>query len=222
MYLTRYVTVQNKTILYIVGILPLHQAAHGGHVSVVKFLVAAGTAVDATKTYQDRHGITSLHLAAENGCDKTVKILLDLGAAKNAADSSGFTAMHLAAREGQRTTLEILIKSGAETHCCATHYGDALENITPLHLAAKYGHKRIVNDLLQHHCNVNVEHISGGISGITPLHVVSIEGHTSIARLLIKAGADPLLMTSAGKTPLDLAIENDYRDVARVLKRVTI
>ena len=37
-------------------------------------------------------------------------------------------------------------------------------------------------------------------------------------RLLLRAGADPLLRTSDGKTPLDLATANDHTAVVELLQ----
>lgn len=65
------------------------QAAQGGHSAIIKFLVMAGSPVDALKKCRGREDITSLHLAAENGHAKACQILVQLGAVLDASDSVG-------------------------------------------------------------------------------------------------------------------------------------
>jgi ankyrin repeat protein len=56
----------------------------------------------------------------------------------------------------------------------------------------------------------------------TPLHVAALCGQVDVARLLLENCADPSIRDREGRTPLDLARENDHEDVAKVIEEFTI
>ena len=58
--------------------------------------------------------------------------------------------------------------------------------VTPLHLAAKYGHKEIVEILIANGADINAKDDDGE----TPLHKAAWERHEEIAKFLISHGAD--------------------------------
>jgi ankyrin repeat protein len=55
-----------------------------------------------------------LLIAAENGHEKVVKVLLDSGAEKEAKEKGGRTALHIAAQKGHERIVTLLQESGAE------------------------------------------------------------------------------------------------------------
>jgi len=61
---------------------PLHLAAIGGHLEVVKLLLARGAEVGAVNT----SGVTPLHEAAYGGHQEVVRLLLAAGAQAGAVD----------------------------------------------------------------------------------------------------------------------------------------
>ena len=79
-----------------------------------------------------------------------------------------------------------------------------------LYLAAAFGHRPIVQRLLQHEVNVN---ISGGKFG-HPLHAACFGGHASCIGLLLDHGADPKL---GPRSALEYAILADHEDIAILL-----
>ncbi len=73
--------------------------------------------------------------------------------------------------------------------------------LTPLHYAAGWGHKEIVELLIAEGADVNA--MNG--AGQTPLHFAAQEGQKEIVELLIAKGADVNAKTNNGTTPLDRA-----------------
>lgn len=62
---------------------------------------------------------------------------------------------------------------------------------TPLHCAARMGHKELVKLLLEHKANPD----SATTAGHTPLHISAREGHVHTIRILLDAGAQQTKMT---------------------------
>ena len=69
----------------------------------------------------------------------------------------------------------------------------------PLHIAAQNGYLEIVELLLEHGANPNVQDNDGR----TPLHYAVENCHVDVARVLLDHGADPTIRDNEGMTPLD-------------------
>jgi ankyrin repeat protein len=76
------------------GLLPVHLAAAGGHLSVLKSLAMHGAKMDAT----DQCGRTALHAAVLGRQTAVIPFLVQSGVPVEAKDSNGCTALHLAAQ----------------------------------------------------------------------------------------------------------------------------
>jgi ankyrin repeat protein len=88
---------------------PLHFAAQGGHLAIVKFLVEKGADIKAKDD-----DWTPLHVAARHGDLSMVKFLVENGADINAKTDSGATVLHWAAREGHSKIVGYLRSQGAK------------------------------------------------------------------------------------------------------------
>lgn len=62
---------------------------------------------------------------------------------------------------------------------------------TPLHCAARMGHRELVKLLLEHKANPD----SATTAGHTALHICAREGHMHTIRILLDAGAQQTRMT---------------------------
>jgi ankyrin repeat protein len=93
-----------------------------------------------------------------------------------------------------------------------SHYG-----FTPIyHAVGKNGNLKIVNLLLMSGARVNIKNRDG----ITPLHYAAWGSADKIDSLL-EAGAKPNAISKSGRTPYDMALENDDltgSDTLRILK----
>lgn len=82
------------------GLSPVHLAAAGGHLGVLKSLAMHGAKMDAT----DQFGRTALHAAALGRQAGVIPFLVQSGVSVEAKDADGCTALHLAtqmeAKEG--------------------------------------------------------------------------------------------------------------------------
>ena len=66
---------------------------------------------------------------------------------------------------------------------------------TPLHCAARMGHKELVKLLLENKANPD----STTTAGHTPLHIAAREGHAHTIRILLDGSAEQTKMTKVGE-----------------------
>ncbi|MDR0773696.1 MAG: ankyrin repeat domain-containing protein [Wolbachia pipientis] len=85
---------------------------------------------------------------------------------------------------------------------------------TPLHLAAKYGRKDMVEMLLNKEAKVDVVDNRGR----TPLHLAAqYNEKKEIVEMLLNKGAKVDIADNRGRTPLHLAAANGHKEVVEVL-----
>ena len=107
-------------------------------------------------------------------------------------------------RDGDHTRVRELLAAGADPNKYRKNLG-----YTALHLAAWMGHNQIVTLLIHHPLSdVNVSDKYGG----TALYYAARSGYRDVVISLMDAGADPHIRYNHGKTPLEVA-KND--DIAR-------
>jgi hypothetical protein len=87
-------------------------------------------------------GASVLHWAADRGDKAVVKMLLDIGADRNASTHSGYTALHWAAARGREDVVELLLDGAAPPP------QKEEKRLTPLHTAALNGRLGVVRQLL--------------------------------------------------------------------------
>lgn len=198
------------------GLSALHAATYGGHRDVADVLLSHGVEPDLyvaagmgmTETLaellvtlrppdpDDVAWLTDpLHVAARNGQDEAMQMLLAAGADVNAKSDNGLTALLEAASHGHVETARTLLAAGAEV--------DATEDArcTSLHFAAERGDETMARLLLDAGADPNARNFSGG----TPLHAAMFFGSVRVAEMLVDSGADPALRDDQGETPLDKA-----------------
>lgn len=143
---------------------PLHLAASGGHLSMVKALVRAGADTDV----EDENGDTPLHLAVFRGFEQVVEELVTAGASVNTIDAEGETPLHTASAHGSLGMVKAILR-GSRGNTLLLCHTDHLE-MSPLHRAALGGHCDVMEELLSH--GSSLHSLAGNAR--TPLHAVRI------------------------------------------------
>jgi len=202
-------------------------------------IAQAGPGVDVDQALPG--GKTALMIAAREGDDRLVGILLAAGADPRRANDRGGTALMYAAHGGHAAAAERLIEGGADVEARAGN------GWTALTLAAAKGEVDVAKVLLRHHALVNQPDLYGwtplmraiyagyyGVadvlldsgraaldareeSGASVLHLAAIRLDERAARMLLAAGADPALKDNAGRTAADVARMQGNVPLARLL-----
>ncbi|XP_025071444.1 nuclear factor NF-kappa-B p105 subunit isoform X7 [Alligator sinensis] len=168
---------------------PLHLAVITKQADVVEDLLKAGADVSSL----DRHGNSVLHLAAQEGDDNILGILLKHKKTSlmiNLSDgevfiscSVGLSASHMAVLANSMSCLRLLIAAGADINAQEQKSGR-----TALHLAVEQENISLAGCLLLEG-DAYVD--STTYDGTTPLHIAAGRGSTKLTALLKAAGADP-------------------------------
>ena len=91
----------------------------------------------------------------------------------------------------------------------------ASDGFTPLGLAAYFGYREIVDDLIAAGANPNLA--SKNALGVVPLHSALSGGHKEIARALVEAGTDVNTPSKEGWFPLHYVAHSGDRETADYL-----
>ena len=91
----------------------LHQAVFQRNVAMVKLLLECKAEPDVAGTHGQSPAVREFPLHRAVGEPQLVKMLLDRGAAANAADAGGMTALHRAAAAGDAESARLLLQHGA-------------------------------------------------------------------------------------------------------------
>ena len=220
------------------GTTELHRAVSTNQpVTAVESIIKAGADVNAV----NRYGVTPLSLAAANGNDRILDLLLKSGASRKAADaalSDGRTLLMLAARTGNVAAVGLLVGAGSDVNAAETRTGT-----TALMWAALENRAEAVRALAAAGANVNARskvtaypHTPPGVigdaleegasyvgqtvlpkGGWTALMYAARQGALDAARALAAAGADLNVADPDGTPALTFAIINGHYDVAALL-----
>lgn len=184
-------------------------AADAGDVARLQALLASGVDINVT----NRQGRTAMVLASLKKHYACVEFLIDAGADINKQDETCFNPFLLSCLTNDLTLLRITLK-GKPDLTRLTRFGGV--GITP---ASEKGHVEIVRELVLH-TDMNVNHTN--FVGWTPLleAIVLNDGgakQQEIVKLLLDHGANPHMTDMWGKTPLFLAREKGYSEIAELL-----
>lgn len=194
----------------------LINAAYWQRTEIIKYLVYKKAYIDI----KGGDGRSALEVARDKGNDKTVKLLLSLGAIDES--NKGRDAAPEVSREEMAGQLlakvngndadgvRALIKSGADVNA-ADQAG-----VTPLMHASGQGFVEVARLLIAAGADVNAV----SRKGVTPLILAAGRGHAEMVVLLVKIGADVNFKSQNGATALKFAVKNGHDRIAAALRKV--
>ena len=153
----------------------------------------------------DPKGQHALLIAAREKSGKVADELLRWPAIKvetrNAADES---PLMMASLQGLTELAQKLVAKGADVN---------KPGWAPLHYAATKGHLEVITLLLDNYAYID----AASPNGTTPLMMAAFYGTPSAVKLLLEAGADPLLKNVQGLTAVDFAQRNNRQESADLI-----
>lgn len=151
--------------------------------------------------------------AVQTGDDVAVKEFIADGYNVNWLDPYGLSLLNYAANQGNVKSIRLLIEAGAEVN-----YQDPW-GMTSLHAALKEGHDDAALYLMKQGADVNLKAIRGTYVGFTSLHTAVYFGKVQLSTVeaVLTHGADTAVRDSKGKTALDYARDNGWKEAEDLL-----
>lgn len=168
--------ISGQTITFFAPV--LHFAIRGGHLDVVKALLAAKADVNGKNNF----GTTALQAALVFKKSEIARYLIEHGANVNfvveKGKSAGTTALSMATQNGDAGIVKLLIQKGAKVNTKDQN------GITPLHLAAYFGYVETARILLNAGAEINARDNAGN----TPMKIAQVRKNMEVYALLKDKG----------------------------------
>ncbi|XP_067108613.1 transient receptor potential cation channel subfamily A member 1-like [Osmerus mordax] len=159
---------------------------------------------------EDHEGCTPLHYACRLGIPDSVKNILNLNVSLEHKSKQKKSALHFAAEYGRINTCHRLLDNMADTRLL--NEGDE-KGMTPLHMASRSGHVRVVELLLRRGSLFQSDY-----KGWTCLHYAAAEGYTQTMNTLLTSNSKLLNKTDEeGNTALHLASREGHTAAVMLL-----
>ena len=185
-------------------------AAHRGDVARLDRLLAAG----ADLKQRDAQGRSAVHVAAFARQREVLRRLARAGADLEALENDRYDAVTIAAVANDEETLRVLLELGASAKRVTSRFEG-----TALIAAAHLGHEGVVRRLIQ--AGAPLDHVNNLHWTAVIEAVVLGDGgarHQATLRALLDAGASVALTDRSGRTPLELARQRGYSEMAALLE----
>ena len=194
---------------------PLHIAAKKDNLVIIQILVQNGHPDDID--VRDTEDYTPLHVAAQNGHDRSAALLVSMGANVCSKTAEGQSACDLATRSRYPHVVNILAYVSEDVLSRFSNYDPLVQRLgAALHLATNQNRKSSVNYLLkQAGCPPDVEDNTGR----TALSIATSNNNLAMCRELISLGANVNHVSKNGVMPILTAAANGYVQVVEELIR---
>ncbi|MBN9688786.1 MAG: ankyrin repeat domain-containing protein [Verrucomicrobia bacterium] len=207
----------NPNARSVAGGTPMHSAAaRADSFATIKRLVEAGAEVDLGRVPSAslEPSDTPLSLAAFMGDERTVRFLLDRGAAPGGTGgtNSQFSPVAAAAFAGREKILKQLVARGGSVNCDDGFAGHALN------IVAYAGHTPLIPYLLEQ--NLDLHRTTSFGEGVPPMvwSAYNEAGDPTFARALLDRGLDVNEPSSAGSTALSWALKRGETPLVALLR----
>lgn len=200
------------------GMRPLHYASWQGKADSVLMLLRSGAAVNSAS----HDGQIPLHLAAQYGHYEVSEMLLQHQSNPCVLNKAKKTPLDLACEFGRAKVAQLLLSSNMVASLLEGDRRDASDSNcnTPLHLAARNGHKDVIRLLLKAGIDINRTTKAG-----TALHEAALYGKTEVVRLLLDTGIDVNIRNTYNQTALDIVNQftacHASKDIKQLLREAT-
>lgn len=185
------------------GRTPLHEAARRDDGDVVRVLLAHGASPDT----RDSRGRTPLFDVVQAGHASTAVALIEAGAPVSARDFDGNTPLHVAVSESHGDLIRVGRSLGVDI------FSENAQGQTALDIAFLHGGGRL--EALVDRFNVNEQDNRGN----TPLHRALLSNApTEAIEYLVSLRGDLSIRNARGRTPIDIARENENATQIRLLE----
>ncbi|XP_048257852.1 ankyrin repeat domain-containing protein 50-like [Haliotis rufescens] len=185
----------------------LHSAGRGGDVEVVQYVLSHDM-VDINGRGSCRR--TPVMLAAEKGHIEIVKLLVDKGGDMSLVDKGHENILHLACLCGQIEVVKYVLSQDIVDINCRGR-----KTKTPVMLAARNGHKEVVEILVKKGADLSLAY---NAAGSNVLHLACFNGHVDVVKYLLSQGT--VNINSRGwrkRTPVMRAAGNGQKEVVELL-----
>ncbi|KAL7641411.1 UNVERIFIED_CONTAM: hypothetical protein RMT77_008551 [Armadillidium vulgare] len=154
--------------------------------------------------------LTPLHLAAHQGNEGVLRVLLNLPNVLPDVKSKlhQYIPLHLCSIGGHTTCAGLLLSKSVEQVFINDKRGR-----TSLHIASTHGHYNMVALLISNGAELGAKDKDGW----TPVHAAANAGHVDVVRLLIEAGAPPDDETYEQKPPIFFSVASEHVNVYNYL-----
>lgn len=172
----------------LVGETPLNYAISVASRTSVCWLLGRGHNPNVT----NQRGVSAAFAAAAIGDASIIDLLAKHGACLEIADVRGLTPLHIAVCNNNTEAALLLLEKGVSAKA-TDESGE-----TPLHCIG-HDNLELINALLESGADINAKNYSGQ----TPLHFSVENGFTSVAKHLVRCGADLDIKDNTGESPRD-------------------
>jgi hypothetical protein len=174
----------------------------------------------------DSNGNSPLWTALDTGQEDIASILVankcDTTQWSTGPENCQQTLLHRAIDENNDAVAVFLIKSGCDINSPrrpginGETPEEALDQLTPLHLACSWGQEKVVIALVENKCKINNQDVDGN----TPLHLAIQNQHPSIIEILLRQkDIDLKIKNNAGQSPFATALMRKNNNATSLILR---
>ncbi|GAB6022298.1 hypothetical protein CHUAL_006421 [Chamberlinius hualienensis] len=192
------------------GYYPIHEAAKNASASTLEVILRWGESIGCTRDsmmkFYDAEGNDPLHSAVNGGDIKAVQLCLERGARINSQQHDLSTPVHLACSQGALSIIRLMFTLQPDEKTLCLSIGDA-QKMTPLHCAAMFDHKDIVEYLVHEGAPVN----SLDMQHRSPLLLAASRGGWKSVEVLMRLNADITIKDNCNRNVLHFIVMNGGR-----------